>query len=90
MVYGYLARLLASDPQVRKRTLVVRFEDLCDAPEATIRAVLDHCRLPEADRVVAQFTGRVRAPDYYQNSFTSAEVALIREETAATAALWGY
>jgi hypothetical protein len=85
MVYGHLARLLDADARVRAATKVVRFEDLCAAPAETIRAVLDHCALPGAERVVAQFTPSVRSPDYYPSPLAAAERALIREETASTA-----
>jgi hypothetical protein len=90
MVYGYLARLLDADTQVRAAVKVVRFEDLCDAPAETIRAVLDHCALPDRKRIVAKFAPAIRSPDYYQSSFSSAELALIGEETACTASRWGY
>jgi hypothetical protein len=85
MVHGHLARLLDADARVRAATKVVRFEDLCAAPAETIRAVLDHCALPGAERVVAQFTPSIRAPDYYPSPLSAAERALIREETASTA-----
>jgi hypothetical protein len=85
MVYGHLTRLLDADAQVRAATKVVRFEDLCAAPAETIRAVLDHCALPDGERAVAQFTPSIRPPDYYQSPLSSAELALIREETASTA-----
>jgi hypothetical protein len=90
LVYGYLARLLDSDEQVRSAAMVVRFEDLCASPEETIRAVLDHCALPDAERVVGRFAPSIRPPDYYRSPFTPGELALIREETAATASRWGY
>ncbi len=85
MVYGHLARLLDTDAQVRAATKVVRFEDLCAAPAETIRAVLDHCVLPDRERIVAQFTPSIRSPDYYQSPLSLAELALIQEETASTA-----
>jgi hypothetical protein len=85
MVYGHLTRLLEADAQVRAATKVVRFEDLCARPAQTIRAVLEHCALPDTERVVAQFAPSIRFPDYYQSPFSAAEVALIREETASTA-----
>jgi hypothetical protein len=85
MVYGHITRLLDADAQVRAATKVVRFEDLCAAPAETIRAVLDHCALPDGERIVAQFTPSIRSPDYYQSPLSSAELALIREETASTA-----
>jgi hypothetical protein len=90
MAYGYLARLLAADARVRSAAQVVRFEDLCAAPAATLLAVLGHCALPEAEQVSARFAPAVRRPDYYEVSFSGAELAVIREETAVTASQWGY
>ena len=84
MVYGHLTRLLDADAQVRAATKVVRFEDLCAAPAETIRAVLDHCVLPDRERIVAQFTPSIRSPDYYQSPLSPAELAVIREVTAST------
>jgi Sulfotransferase family len=90
MVYGYLARLLASDAQVRAAVLVVPFEKICVAPEETLRAVLGHCGLPDAERIVQQYAPAISYPTYYQGSFSPTDLDLIREETAATASLWGY
>jgi hypothetical protein len=84
MVHGHLTRLLDADAQVRAATKVVRFEDLCAAPAETIRAVLDHCALPDGERVVAQFAPSIRSPDYYESPLSSAERALVRGETAST------
>jgi hypothetical protein len=64
MVYGHLARLLDADAQVRAATKVVRFEDLCAAPAQTIRTALDHCLLPDAERVVSPFYPSKRPPRY--------------------------
>src|SRR6516165_5036100 len=85
MGHGHLRSLLDADAQVRAATMVVRFEELCAAPAETIRAVLGHCALPDAERVVARFAPSIRAPDYYQSPLSSEELAQIREETAATA-----
>jgi hypothetical protein len=85
MAYGHLAQLLDADERVRAAARVVRFEDLCAAPAETIRAVLDHCDLPDSERIVAQFAPSVRSPDYYQSPFSAAELDLIQEETASAA-----
>jgi hypothetical protein len=90
MVYGYLARLLASDARVRDAALVVRFEALCAAPAETLRAVLEHCALPDAERVVERHASAIRAPTYYESKFSPEELAVIRQETAGTAGLLGY
>jgi hypothetical protein len=90
MTYSYLARLLNSDAPVRTAALVVRFETMCADPAETIEAVRAHCGLAQTDGLVEQFAGRIRLPDYYESPLTDADIAVIREETAATAAWWGY
>jgi hypothetical protein len=90
MVYGYLARLLASDARVRDAALVVRFEALCAAPADTLWAVLAHCALPETEDVVRRFAPGIRTPTYYESNFSADDLAVIRAETAGTASLWGY
>ncbi len=90
MVHGYLARLLAADARVRDAALVVRFETFCAAPAETLRTVLRHCELPEAESVVERHAPGVRSPTYYESSLSARDLAVIREETAATARLWGY
>jgi hypothetical protein len=90
LIYAYLARLLDSDARVRAASLVVRFETICDAPSETLRAVLSHCQLPDAESIVKRFAPGIRYPTYYQNNFSPHDLDAIREEIAATASLWGY
>jgi hypothetical protein len=90
MVHGYLADLLDRDERVRAAAQVVRFEALCDAPAERLRAVLSHCGLPDAERLVERFAPTIRSPDYYDRSFSPAELAVIREETDEAARRWGY
>ncbi len=90
MVYGHLARLLADDAQVRAATLAVRFEALCDCPVPTLRTVLEHCRLPDSESVVQRQAARIRRPADLTGRFSTRDRDVIREETAATASLWGY
>ncbi len=90
MVYDYLADLLDSNASVRNAALVVRFEDLCDAPTETLRAVFRHCSLPDAEHIVESRAPGIRAPTYYQSQLSSDDLALIRAETADTARRWGY
>ena len=90
MVYAHLARLLASDEQVRSASLVVRFETLCESPADTLRAVLRHAALPDYESIVERYAPGIRPPDYYTSGLSSDGRELIQETTAATAALWGY
>jgi hypothetical protein len=90
MVYGHVWRVLESDPAVRRASVVVRYEDVAAEPEATLRTVLRHCELPEADAVAGRHAPRVRRPTSDPAVFSAAERAAIRDITAATARLWGY
>jgi hypothetical protein len=90
LVYGHLARMLVQDVQVRAAALVVRFEALCEKSRETLGALVRHCVLPDAEPIIAQYAERIRYPSYYQTSFSPRELSVIREETAATASLWGY
>jgi hypothetical protein len=90
MVYGHLARLLASDSRVRDAVRVVRFEALCADPADTLREVLAHCDLSGGEGIIEPYAAKVRLPDYYEQRFSGEELAVIHEETAGTAGLWGY
>jgi hypothetical protein len=87
-VYGHLWRLLESDARVRAASLVVRFEALCDSPAGVLRAVAEHCELPDAAGLVERHAPRVRPPRGHD--LPAADRAAVRAETAATAARWGY
>jgi hypothetical protein len=89
-VYGHLRRVLESDARVRAASLVVRFESLCDTPADLLKAVADHCELPDAASLIDRHAPGIRHPRYYEYDLSAADRAAIRAETAATAAHWGY
>jgi len=89
LVHEHLTTALAADAQLGAAVLVVRYEDFCAAPAATLARILDHCDLapeglPEAAAV------RVQAPDYYRPGFSAAEEAEIRRITGPVARRLGY
>jgi hypothetical protein len=90
MVHDYLARLLAADEKVQAASLVVRFETLCEAPADTLRAVLAHCMLPDAESLVERYAPRIRYPTYYNSHFSAEEQTVIHEETASAAKQFGF
>lgn len=90
MLYGYIHQRLEQNPALARATKLVRFEDLCDSPEATIRSLLDHCGLHGDDAFVAAFARRLRRPAYYRPDLTAQECADIRALSKETAALFGY
>jgi hypothetical protein len=89
-VYRYLADLIAADEALREAALVVRFEDLCRRPEATLSALLDHCRFERAEGLVAELAGRIRRSPNSESMFSSEELAVIRSETGEVAGHFGY
>ncbi|MGH6917907.1 MAG: sulfotransferase, partial [Geminicoccaceae bacterium] len=69
---------------------VVRFEDMCREPRATLGAVLAHCRLQAADSWLDERAAAIRFPAYYRARFDQNELEVIERHTAATAARFGY
>ena len=88
LMYRYLADRLEADPEVARRTLVVRYEELCDQAPAVMTAVCEHIGVPAA-RAEGLAVG-LHQPDYYTVQFTDAEYSAIIEETSAVAARFGY
>jgi len=89
-IYGHVADRLEADPELRAAALIVRYEDLCRAPEASVRALFAHCELALSEPALAQLAGMLRFPSYYQPRFSAAELALIERHTGAVAARLGY
>jgi hypothetical protein len=89
ILYGWLAEQLERDEQLRSATIVVRYEDFCDAPAATLHRILAHAELDAAPEVLA-FADRIQPPGYYRPDFSSDDLAIIAEETTAAAERFGY
>ncbi len=82
MIYGYVAELLDRDEALRKATMILRYENLCDHPQETMSRMMHHCRLETDEAALARFAGRLRPPAYYRPEFTSDELDAIAAETA--------
>jgi hypothetical protein len=89
MIYSYLADLLEANREIRKASIVVRFEELCKNPSEVLERILEHCELPNSKPIIEKFAQTIRHPDYYKFSFTSEELGMIQAETASTAKRWG-
>jgi hypothetical protein len=88
MVYCYLAELLETNASIRKASIVVRFEELCERPVEVLQQVLERCEFPDKKPIMEKFVPRIRRPDYYQSPFTPEEIAIVQMETADTAQRW--
>jgi Sulfotransferase family len=89
-LYGYLADRLDADPALRDAALVVRFEDMCRAPDETLQRALAHCQLDAPLAWLEDKAGVIRFPTYYRPRFAEDELATIERHTAATARRFGY
>lgn len=90
MLYDFVLDQREADPALAEAVLLVRYEDLCDRPEATLAAVFAHAGLRAAPEAIAAMAARLSQPTYYRPGFTPAEEEAIAEETARTRARLGY
>lgn len=90
-LYGFLDAQLERDDQLASQVTVVRYEDLCDETEATLRQVLSFADLADgADTIVERFCERISRPDYYEAEFTDDERRAVWDEVADVAPKFGY
>ena len=89
-VHTHIIERLDASPALCDATLIVRFEDLCDAPEPTLRAVFAHCCLPVGDDFVAHEAARLRKPGYYDVAFDAAALDTIATLTSPVTVRFGY
>ena len=90
MLYGFVAKQLEADKDLRAAVLVQRFEDLCAHPQESLRALFSHCDLTVDEALIAFYAPKIQKPDYYDAGFSDADIALIREITGPVAASFGY
>ncbi len=88
LIYRHVADRLEADHALAARSLLVRYEDLCDRSIETMTAICGHVGLPVA--TASRLADGLRRPDYYRPEFTGSERAAIAEETSAVARRLGY
>ena len=89
-VYGFVLDRIGAHPGLAEATMIVRYEDLCDRPETTLRAVYAHCRLEAGAALVEAQARRLHRPDYYRPDFSDHERQAIAAATDAVARRLGY
>ncbi|MDX5446696.1 MAG: sulfotransferase [Zoogloeaceae bacterium] len=90
LIHGFLADQLESDAELAEATFVVRYEDLCAAPDRVFANLLDHCELSRSEALLKTARDRLHVPDYYEPGFSDEELALIGRLTDPVAARFGY
>jgi hypothetical protein len=89
-IYDHVAERLAEDEALAAATLVLRYEALCSAPAEELARLFAHVGLDDAAALIAEQAAVLRPPDYYSSPLDDKDRAIIREETEATAARYGY
>jgi hypothetical protein len=89
-LYGFLLHQLEEDEELRHQTLILRYEDLCDRSEETLRRLFEHVELELDDTALAYHAARLGRPAYYRPDLGPGEEQALREETAVVAKLLGY
>jgi hypothetical protein len=91
-VYDFVHAQLAESSTLAERTLVVRYEDLCRSPAATVDRILAHCELdPSAFTATREhYMSKLSEPTYYRPTFSPEELRKIDEATEATRVRYGY
>jgi hypothetical protein len=90
--YSYLFEKLDSNPSLTDASIVVRYEDLCEFPEKTIDAIVQHVEIDsESFRPIKEYySSRLTKPTYYRTEYTKQEQQDILRETEETANRFGY
>ena len=89
-LHRFLLDQIERDPALASAVMVVRYEDLCSRPQATIEAVCAHVGLTLDSAQRDALVARISAPDYYRPEYSEQELRIIEEETGAAAARLGY
>lgn len=89
-LYRFVLDLRASDESLDRQILIIRYEDLCNAPDDALATVFDHAGLELSPTSLGALIGQLSQPTYYRPDFTSEDEGAIREETHEVAALCGY
>ncbi len=89
-IYGSFYRDIMDNPKLRQSCFLMRYEDLCAEPAKTLSLIMEHCKIDEAQSVIADYADKLRAPAYYQHALSEEERVLIGQETQGVAELMGY
>ncbi|MGA8006246.1 MAG: sulfotransferase [Burkholderiales bacterium] len=87
-VYAHVDRLRREYPELERRILVLRYEDLCARPDFEIRRLLEFCGLADSEGRVAAAAGEVAAPA--ESGHESEVVNRVWNEVAPVAKRFGY
>jgi hypothetical protein len=88
LVYNYIMNVLESDEELRKATLVVKYEELCKKPSQVIDQILEHLELSSRNfsDIKNYYVKHLHEPTYYKPNFSKVDLLNIQEITNRTVA----
>ncbi len=90
--YDFVANQIEGDPQLARRVLVVRYEDLVEDSLTTIDRILAHAELSAEPFAATReaYDKKLTHPTYYKPEFTTAQLEAIVSATRDVAKRFGY
>ena len=90
-IYDFIANHLDTNKNLKKATLIVRYDDLCETPAKIIDQILEHTELSakKFEKVKKYYVKHIHKPTYYSPDFSNQDLAYISNITKATAARFG-
>lgn len=88
-VYDFVAET-RENPALGESMLIVRFEDLCRDPSASLDRIFAHARLPVTEALIETLASRIHAPAGPAVALDDRERDEIRRRTRETARNYGY
>lgn len=72
-VYDYVLRLLQSDPDLARRSMIVRYDELCKDGAKILNEILEFSGLQVPKSVIMDLQARLHLPTYYRISYNAEE-----------------
>ncbi len=91
-IYNFVANHLDANKKLKKATLIVRYDDLCETPAKIIDKILEHTELPtkKFEEIKSYYVKYLHKPTYYTPDFSNKDLAYISVVTKDTATRFGY
>ncbi|MFX1442882.1 MAG: sulfotransferase [Promethearchaeota archaeon] len=90
-IYDFVANLLDKNEELKKATLIVSYDELCETPGKIIDQILEHTKLPteKFEKAREYYLEHLHKPTYYTPDFSKQELTYISEVTKTTVARYG-
>ena len=90
-IYDFIINQLEENDKLRKATLIVKYDELCETPAKVINLILNHTELPSENymNVKEYYIKNFHKPTYYTPDFSKQELKDIIEITNKTASRLG-